>query len=222
MAAHASPPVPSSKPGVSWNRLAAAWASFFAEVERSTYKCDISCYLFDPKDYLQALVHGFGRDLLDQLVPEAAFAVEVSREDAFGLHGVLGWDGTVVDVQTAFASAYDSESEWASLRWGHAQAESDARLLQALHLEYLWFEKKASEPNPQLLSIQGGSLVRVPPTTNFLGRLIYPRVRSHKEFLAAHEESIKKIVSGIRDHLHIDGANAVQMHFFDSTDEALW
>ena len=202
----------------SWRSVAGAW---MAQVAARSRGFDVAAHVYDPGDFLQALVHGFGEADFDRLVPEMGAVIE-DPVDAVGLIGGLVWNGQSVDLGVALAGVYPSPGEWGDARAFGSVRESDHQLLAAWNLKYVLWEKKAQEDLPTLLELDRGRLLRQSGRENFLGDIVYPGARPLSDFLERYAGDIRRIVGKLKSTLVIDGTTATQLHFIDNTKPWEW
>jgi hypothetical protein len=202
-----------------WTLPLEAW---MRELEALNPSQDIECQIFNQRDFLLSLVHGYGDSSLSRMMPSAVVVAKIPDGGAFGVMGALVWDGVVVDLRQALASVYESPAQWTTFRWAGDHDAKDDELLRALHLHYVWFEKRASEEAPQMLDVHDGRLRRISASRDFLGREVYGKMRPLGAFFDAFDTEIGRIVAAIRGDLMVDSANAVQMHMTDSRKPSPW
>lgn len=202
-----------------WVEPARLWLD---EVQDRGLQWDISANVYDIHDMLQMLLHGWRNPRWVELVPHLVATVEITDGGAFGLVGRLSWDGTPVNLVAGLRHAYSNMMEWGELRAVDGQAEANARLLEAWHLNYELTEKRASESTPDLLVVDGHRLQRKSPARSAFDDGMMASILL-MDFIDAHEEQLDELVAYLRDHvIAIDAATATQMLAFDARVDSDW
>ena len=178
-----------------------AWHDpFFAwldEVAVTTPDRDVLAKIFNPCDFMMALVGGWPGRLNDYL-PSLEAAVDAARPEGRMLFGTLTWDGTSVDILSAVHSVYAEPFEWAISRVIELPWIQDRKLLKRLHLNYSIFEWSDEFEEGALLKLKGGRLKRMPPDYSDERSPMWNSARPLPDFMRTHYHEIERITADFR------------------------
>src|SRR4029077_14639089 len=132
------------------------------EISAITPDRDILTHVYNPCDFIAALVYGWPNQL-NMYLPSLRADVDAPPPDGRRLVGTLTWDGSQTDVLRAVHSIYSEPFEWALERHLIIPWEKDLELLAKLHLDYSLFEWSEDFHDGALLTIVDGKLKRTAP-----------------------------------------------------------
>src|SRR6185437_937769 len=136
----------------SWRACLFAWLD---EVAAETPHRDIVGRVFNPSDFIGALVYGWP-DQLSYYLPHLEMFVDAPPPDGRILDGALTWNGSSVGLLDAVRSVYEEPFQWVVSTHIAIPWEQDLDLLARLNLNYSLFEWSDKYKDGALLELSDG------------------------------------------------------------------
>src|SRR5262249_37601577 len=136
-----------------WHDCLFAWLD---EVAAKTPDIDIVGHVFNPSDFIGALVYGWP-DQLGPYLPRLEFFVDALPPYGRILDGTLTWNGGGVDLLNAVRSVYEEPLQWVVATHFTIPWEEDLDLLARFNLDYSLFEWSDDFKDGALLTLSDGS-----------------------------------------------------------------
>lgn len=178
-----------------WTLLMDAWLGE-AEAERPDW--DVHLHLYNPCDVLAAFVFSDVGDL-SEMTPQISGGtnspkLHAADDDVRLVEGVLMWDGQPRDVERAFRAVFEDDGHWWMARVAGALWEMDIDLLRELGLHYELVEFRPGDFPPDLLTVEGATLVRTGADSSGS----WPGCEPFPAFLEVHAKALYALANRLR------------------------
>jgi hypothetical protein len=175
-----------------WRGLFFAWLD---EIAAEAPERDVLVHVYNPCDFIGALVHGWPDDVVSYL-PSLRAAVDAPQPDGRLLTGTLTWDGNEVNILNAVHSMYAEPFEWVIESHVAIPWEKDLALLTGLGLDYSLFEWSDEYRDGALLTLVDGNLTRTGPDyMSEDGSPMWNSVKPLPDFFQTHAQVVDTVAN---------------------------